>query len=248
MARCRVAARPRTQVPEGKTGQMRAHDIRVDPARSALVVVDMQNDFCDPTGYYARAGRDVSALRATIDPVRRLRDRASAAGLPVVFTRLLHDADRGPMEQRHRLVPRRWTAQGSRLEPGSWGAEIVAGLAPRTDEQVIDKAGYSAFDGTSLERWLRDRDITTLLLAGVVGYACVLATGFAAFDRDFDVVVVSDAVGNWEPGLGESALSIVDLLLGHALATDQIVFQPKQGSDEQVGREANQDKTTKGIG
>ncbi|MFE9959287.1 cysteine hydrolase family protein [Micromonospora sp. NPDC005299] len=213
---------------------MTAPAIRADPARTALVIVDMQNDFCHPSGYYAGAGRDISALHATIGPVRRLRDRAHDAAVPVVFTRLLHDTARGPMERRHDLVPRRWTASGRRLEPGSWGADIVADLTPRPDELVVDKAGYSAFDGTGLERWLRERQIKTLLLAGVVGYACVLATGFAAFDRDFDVLLVSDAVGSWEPELGRSALSIADLLLGCAAPADEIVFESHRGTGAPV--------------
>lgn len=198
--------------------------------RTALVVVDMQNDFCDPGGFYAAAGRDITALRAVIPPARRLLDRARGAGMPVVFTRLLPDPERGPMQARHRLVPRRWTARGARLEPGTWGAQIVGELAPHPAELVVDKAGYSAFEGTSLERSLRERGVDTLLLAGVVGYACVLATGFGAFDRDFDVVLVTDAVGSWEVGPGEAAHSIVDLLLGHAVGSDQLEIDPEDQS------------------
>lgn len=194
--------------------------------RTALVLVDMQNDFCHPDGYYAAAGRDITALRAVVPPARRLLDRVRGAGLPVVFTRLLPDPERGPMQARHRLVPRRWTARGRRLEPGTWGAQIVRELTPHPTELVVDKAGYSGFDGTPLERWLRERGVDTVLLAGVVGYACVLATGFAAFDRDFDVVLVTDAVGSWSAGPGEAAPAIVDLLLGHAVTSDQLVLEP----------------------
>jgi nicotinamidase-related amidase len=193
--------------------------------RCAVVVVDMQNDFCHLDGYYAGSGRDVIALQSVVDPIRRLLEQARAAGMPVVFTRLLHDQARGAMQDRHRLVPRRWTARGRRLQPGSWGAQVIDDLAPRPGDLVVDKSGYSAFDRTGLEEWLRQHRITTLLITGVVGYACVLATGFAAFDRDFDVVLVRDAVASWDTGLGRATESIVDLLLGHAVRSDQLVIR-----------------------
>lgn len=213
----------------GNRGEEPVLELRADT--SAAVVVDMQNDFCHPEGYYAGAGRDVSALRAAVRPVRALIDRARRAGAPVVFTRLLHDRAEGAMEQRHRLVPRRWVAHGPRLQPGSWGARVVDELAPAPDELVVDKTGYSAFEGTGLEQWLRSRGVTTVLLAGVVGYACVLATGFGAFDRDLDVVVVTDAVASWDPALGGAAGSIVDLLLGYAVDSAQVVLGREGDAD-----------------
>jgi nicotinamidase-related amidase len=198
--------------------------MRIDPARSALVIVDMQNDFCDADGYYCRAGRDVSVLAGAIEPVTALLARARDAGLTIVFTRLVHDMARGAMEERHELRPKRWTASGKRLLPGSWGAEVVAALRPLEGEIVIDKAGYSAFDDTGLEAELKRRNVKTLILCGVVTYACVLATGFSAFDRGFDVVLAQEAAGSWKPELGSATEEIVDLLLGHTVSTSEIEF------------------------
>src|SRR5215831_21067417 len=77
-----------------------ANTIDVDPASAALIVVDMQNDFCSPDGYYATVGRDVSKLAASAGPVAALVARARQAGMTIVFTRLLHDPVRGAMEDR----------------------------------------------------------------------------------------------------------------------------------------------------
>jgi len=200
----------------------------LDPARSALILVDMQNDFCHPDGFYGRQGRDVSALSAAIAPCRNLLARARAEGVAVVFTRLVEDPGKGPMEARHALMPRRWVTEGRRLVPGTWGAEVVEELAPRPGEIVIDKPGYSAFAQTGLEPLLRARGIRTLLIAGVVSYACVLATAFSAFDSDFDVILVQDAAGSWNPRLGEDTGAIVDLLLGHAIAAEDLQFVPRK--------------------
>lgn len=196
--------------------------ITLDPATTALVVIDMQNDFCHAAGYYGRAGKDISQLAGAIDPVARLLTQARQAGASVVFTRLLHDEARGAMEERHTIKPRLWSAQGKRLTPGSWGADIVEALRPAAGEMIVDKLGFSAFDGTTFEDDLHRRGVSTLLLAGVVSYACVLATGFAAFDRGFDVLLVKDAVGSWNERLGASTSDIVDLLLGQAVTIDEI--------------------------
>jgi len=91
-----------------------------------------------------------------------------------------------------------------------------------------DKPGYSAFAQTGLEPLLRARGIRTLLIAGVVSYACVLATAFSAFDSDFDVILVQDAAGSWNPRLGEDTGAIVDLLLGHAIAAEDLQFVPRK--------------------
>ena len=198
--------------------------LTLDPATTALVVVDLQNDFCTKGGYYEAAGKDVSALHAAVAPSIALLERARAAGLSVVFTRIVLDTSAGPTEERHRLRPKRWFSSGTRLVPGTWGAALVDRLAPEPGDLVVDKHGYSAFHGTDLEAHLQARGVRTLLLCGVVTYACVLATGFAAFDRGFDVVMAADATGSWVETLGPASSEIVDLLLGHSVASASIVF------------------------
>jgi nicotinamidase-related amidase len=196
-----------------------------DPATTALVVVDMQNDFCDAGGFYARIGRDISAFAAVIQPIDAMATRVRAAGMPVVFTRLVHDPVLGAIEERHALRPKLWTTSGKRLMPGSDGADVVAGLSVHTGDIVIDKVGYSAFAGTDFAVQLRDRGIRTLLFCGVVTYACVLSSAFAAFDEGFDVVLLEDLVGTWDDRLGQDSGRIVDLLLGHTVPSDSLIFQ-----------------------
>ena len=196
-----------------------------DPATTALVVIDMQNDFCDAGGFYARIGRDISAFAAVIEPIHAMAARVRAAGMPVVFTRLVHDPVRGAMEERHILRPKLWSTSGKRLMPGSDGADVVAGLPVQDGDIVIDKSGYSAFAGTDLAAQLRQRGIRTLLFCGVVTYACVLSSAFAAFDEDFDVVLLDDLTGTWDAQLGQGTGRIVDLLLGHTVPSDTLIFQ-----------------------
>ena len=198
--------------------------LSIDANRCAVLAVDMQNDFCHPDGHYGRGGADVSQFLATVGPVGRLCSTAREAGATIVFTRLVYDPALGAIEDRHAIKPRNWIPRGQRLQPGSWGAAIVDALAPAPTDILIDKPGYSAFEATDLAKILRQRRITTVVLCGVVTYACVLATAFAAFDKGFDVVFATDAVGSWNDELGDAAFRIVDLLMGQSIASTEINF------------------------
>ena len=196
--------------------------IDVAAASTALIVVDMQNDFCSADGYYATVGpRHLEACGLCGSGGRAAGTRAAGRD----DHRLHASAARsraGSMEERHVIRPRRWTASGERLMPGTRGADVIDAIAPRDGEIILDKTGYSAFEGTSLDQQLRARGIKTVIMAGVVTYACVLATAFSAFDRDFDVVLATDAVGSWNQQLGATTTDIVDLLLGVAVPANEI--------------------------
>ena len=200
--------------------------LTLDAATTALVVIDMQNDFCAPDGFYGRAGRDVATLAAVAGPIGAMADRLRAAGGTVVFTRLVHDPVNGAMEDRHTLKPKRWTTSGKRLMPGSRGAAVIDALPVAPGDVVIDKHGYSAFHATTMEADLRARGIRTLMFCGVTTYACVLSSAYGAFDRDFDVVLLTDMVASWNDRLCQDTGTIVDLLLGHAVPGDAIDLRP----------------------
>lgn len=192
--------------------------------RTALVVVDMQYDFCSADGYYRReVGRP--AVDEVISPIHRLTDGFRSVGQPVCFTRLVYDsADRMP-ERTHRVVPPAWTSSGSRLERESRGADVIDELRPAPGDRIVDKEGYSAFYGTDLEQWLRAESVRTVALTGVVAYACVLHTAFDAFVRGFDVLLVEDAVTGWEPDLVAAASAIFTRLLGRTTTTEELLGQ-----------------------
>jgi nicotinamidase-related amidase len=193
-----------------------------DGGRTALVVVDMQNDFCAADGYYRKdVGRP--AVDEVISPIRRLINGFHRAGQPVCFTRLVYDGVERMPERSHRLVPPAWLSSGLRLQPGSWGADVIDELRPSPGDRVLDKEGYSAFYGTDLEDWLHGQSAGTVAIVGVVAYACVLHTGFDAFVRGFDVVLVEDAVTGWEEDLVTAASTIFTRLLGPTITVDELL-------------------------
>ena len=195
----------------------------LDREATAVAVIDMQNDFCDPAGYYGRKGLDIASVRAGIPSLGRLLAAARAGGVPVLYTRIVHDPAVADVMSRHRVLPPGWVAGEPRLGPGTWGAEIIPELAPRPGDPVFDKSDYSAFYGTALEPYLRRRGIRTLVLAGTVDYACVLHTAFDAFCRDLDVLLCREAVSGWQPELSAPALRIVELLLGRVVSEAELL-------------------------
>lgn len=184
----------------------------VDPRSTALVVVDMQNDFVDPRGRLA-----VPGARATVPAIVRLRDLARAHDMLVVYTQDWH----GEGDPEFAL----W---GPHAVAGTWGAEIVPDLAPGPRDLVIRKLRYDAFYGTPLEHELRRRRIDALIVTGTVSNICVLHTAGSAALRWIEVIVPVDAVS----ALGEfdqhAALrQIAFLYRGRLVRSDGVVARPR---------------------
>ncbi len=209
--------------------------IDIEPQATALIVVDMQNDFCHADGFYMRAAERVAPLRLDpqlvvdgIPPIAALLDAARTAGLFIVHTRIERDDGPDAAHLIHRVVAQTFGAVADApgepaLMPGTWGAETHKSLAPQRNEYGITKRSFSAFYGTDLETALRRRGIRTVILAGTITYACVLHTAFDANVRDFDVIVASDGTVSWAQDLQEPSLRIVDLILGATAATGEII-------------------------
>ena len=163
----------------------------VAPDRTALLVVDMVNDYVEPEGAMPMPG-----ARPVIEANRRLADAARKAGVRIVWIRPGHlDADDALF--RKRIV--------HALE-GTWGAELHADLGVREAERVMRKRRYSAFFATDLDLWLREHDIGRVVLTGVALNICVRATVHDAFFLDYDVWVVRDACQGTSEREEESSL------------------------------------------
>lgn len=189
--------------------------IAIDPARSALVVIDMQRDFLEPGGFGETLGNDVSLLAAAIGPCRAALDAARAAGMLVIHTREGHrpDLSDAPPAKVARGEPSKRIGDpgpmGRILVRGEPGHEIVAALAPLPGEPVIDKPGKGAFYATELEPMLRHRGVEALLVAGVTTEVCVHTTVREANDRGFRCVVLGDACASYFPEFHRAALAMV---------------------------------------
>jgi len=189
--------------------------IETDPARTALVVIDMQRDFLEPGGFGETLGNDVGLLRAAIEPCRRILDAARRAGLLVIHTREGHRPDLAdaPPAKVHRGEPvlRIGDAgpMGRILIRGEPGHDIVADLYPAPGEPVIDKPGKGAFYQTDLELMLKNRGIEVLLVAGVTTEVCVHTTIREGNDRGFRCVAIGDACASYFPEFHRIGLEMI---------------------------------------
>jgi nicotinamidase-related amidase len=175
------------------------HDGLLAPAETALVIIDMQCDFCDQGGYIASMGYDISPTRKIIPNVVRVRNAVAAWGGLIVLTREGHRPD---LSDLHPL--KAWRSRlggveigtrgplGRVLVRGEAGWDIVPELAPQPGEIVVDKPGYSAFYATDLERILTAKGIRRLIFTGVTTDVCVHSTLRSAVDRGYECVLVED--------------------------------------------------------
>lgn len=173
--------------------------------RTAVVVIDPQNDFLHPDGWYASHGIDIGHMRRTIGPIRQLVAAARERSVPVIWTR---HGSRGARDAGPFLELRPFLKEGG-LRQGTWGYEILEELEPRPDDWFIEKTRLSAFYGTSLETVLRALDADTVLFAGVLTNQCVAATSKDAVFRDFRPIVVAECTGTTMPHLHEPALEMM---------------------------------------
>lgn len=177
-----------------------AQRVAVEPAKTALVVVDMQRDFVDPDG-----ALPVPGAGETVPRIRRLLDWARGAGIAVCFT-----------QDSHRAGDPEWETWGRHAEEGTRGWEIVGELAPRPDEPVFRKVRYDGFYGTGLDHHLRLLGTDTLVVCGTVANICVHYTAASAGLRWYRVIHPVDAL---------SALTEFDLEA--ALRQASFLFQAK---------------------
>jgi nicotinamidase-related amidase len=174
--------------------------------KAALLVIDVQVDFVAHHGVCARGGADVSAMPAAIDRIAQVADAARSAGIDICFVRLETSAETESPAMLS-LMQRQGRAGGANLcRPGTPGVDYW-GVMPAPGDHEIVKRRYDAFLETSLDAWLRQRCIETVVVTGVSTDCCVDSTARAAFMRDYHVVVISDACAAGSRDIHEAALA-----------------------------------------
>jgi biuret amidohydrolase len=182
------------------------------PDTTAILVIDMQADFCAPGGYMDRLGYDLAPLRAPIDPIRRVLAAARPLGYLVVHTREGYRpdlADVQPWKRGDRIEIGEAGPLGRALVRGETGWDFIPEMAPQPGEPVFDKAGYGPFAFTDLDATLRRRSIANLIVTGVTTDCCVQSTVREALDRGYDCLVLEDCVAAGRRVDHEAALTLM---------------------------------------
>ena len=214
-----------------KTIAAQPFDFAFNPARTALIVIDMQRDFIEPGGFGHTLGNDVTLLKRIVPTVGRLLATFRAAGLPIIHTRECHKPDLSDLPKAKHARGKPFLRigdpgpMGRILIAGEPGADIVPELAAEPGEIVLDKPGKGAFHATPLGDILAGRGITHLVLAGVTTEVCVQTTMREANDRGFDCLLAEDATESYFPEFKKAAVDMIraqGAIVGWTATVDQI--------------------------
>jgi len=197
---------------------------QVRPGHAALLIVDLQNDFCAEGGFLQRSRAGSRALQIDVAGNERIASRigalagaARAAGMPVVWVRSHYDFKY--LAGSH--IAKRGGVEGLCLE-GTWGADFFA-IRPQPGELVVDKHTFSGFHGTVLHRELQARGVRTLVLAGVATNVCIDSTLREGFFLGYYIVVAEDCVGSGNRAGHEGTLASVRVNFGSVVPSEELI-------------------------
>jgi ureidoacrylate peracid hydrolase len=201
---------------------------KVHPAHTALVIVDVQNDFCASGGMMDREGNDLRAVQEMAAALPNLIAEARSAGVLVVFLRNIYTTE------PNRYLSDVWLEQAARQRkgsytvspvcaPDSWEADFYGDVRPLPGEPVVTKHRFSAFHNTDLETVLRARAIRTIVFAGVASNVCVETSAREAFVRDYYVVFLSDGTASYSRPAHDATLRVIDQFFGQVASIDDVI-------------------------
>jgi ureidoacrylate peracid hydrolase len=194
---------------------------KLDPATTALLVIDVQNDYIHPKGYIARIGGDISSCVAMVPRLLQFVDAARAAGVYIVHTRNWHRPQTDSPAWLDRLARGGRTQNDRACRADTWGAEFYE-LVPQPGEEIVSKFRYDAFLGTNLEYLLRARNIRTVLCIGTATNICVESTARAALMRDFHLVMVEDCCASPDIDAHRATLKTLAHSFGEVTTADKV--------------------------
>jgi ureidoacrylate peracid hydrolase len=201
-----------------------------DISKSALIIVDMQNDFVHPDGALGQRARenperdiDMPFLMGTIPNVSRLADVFRTSGRPIIYLAHVLKPDYSDAQIPYWRIDRSPGGNRTFIVEGTWGAQIVDDLEPREGEHLVVKKGFGGFSNTPLDTILRNMGVTTCVVSGVTTCVCVSTTVRGGVDHNYRVILVGDAVAEVSRETHEAELKTMSRVFADVKMTDEVV-------------------------
>ena len=197
----------------------------VNPEVSAVLVVDMQNDFLDPEGVTGRAGLETTAMAGITPRLRSFIDEARRVKVPVIFIQAIYNEIYLSEPFKVLFKTKDWLPNDQRriCEEGTWGADFYGNLSPLPGELVVKKHRYSAFINTELDLVLRGQNIKSLIVTGVGTNVCVESTVRDGFMLSYYITVVEDCTATYSRQAHEASIQNIKDYFGRIATADEIV-------------------------
>jgi len=213
--------------------------MNADISKSAVIVVDMQNDFLKPGGFFSKRPEFKEFLKTmqplieqAIPNIKRLTQAARNVRRPVVYVQQVLREDYADACFPYWRVP--GCIEEKFLVDGTWGAQIIDELKPEPGEMVITKKGYGAFSNTPLNIYLRNLGVSTCIMTGVGTNVCVETTIRQGTDLNYYMIVVSDATADGKAS-HDSSLKTIAAFFGDVMATDEVIVALQSLGTEDTG-------------
>lgn len=201
---------------------------KVAPSHAALVIIDMQNDFCSSGGMMDKEGMDVKLIQGMAPGLADFIGHARKAGLPIIYVQAIYASENNWYLSDVWLEQMKRAGRGKHVEypvceEGSWNADFYKGIEPLPGDIVIQKHRYSAFVNTPLDTVLRSKGIRTLIMTGVATNVCVESTARDGFMRDYYIVFVKDCAATTSEELHNNTLKNIARCFGEVVDSSDIV-------------------------
>ncbi|WJH32663.1 cysteine hydrolase [Paenibacillus sp. CC-CFT747] len=197
---------------------MRMVKENLKPEKTAVIVVDVQNDYCHPEGACARRGNDVSGVKAMMPNLHELLRAARSQDVPVIFIQTFHERATDSAAWTVRSDGR----SGDVCRTGTWGADFFE-VTPLPDDIIVNKHRYSAFINTRLDSVLRTLKVETLVMTGVSTNVCVESTARHGYMLDYNIAFVADACAAFSRDAHNMTLENIDGFFGSVVTTEELI-------------------------
>ena len=195
---------------------------KIDPNHTAVVVIDMQNDFCHSEGAFGKLGTDMEPIQTIMPRLLSLMDNAREAGCQVVIFRVARSPhDDWPAKRRLDELLSGPDATPI-VDEGSWGAELCEGFDPKEGDILLTKNRFGGFTATNLDLILRNLEIDNIVMTGVATNICVESTAREGFMLDYNVVLVEDCCATTSREFHNGTVENVRSCFGRVVKADEV--------------------------